>query len=306
MAEMGVAGATESASRTAELVSRLRPLSRVLYPGLAVALFLDHRYDAPVFRGLGGESLPSIALSLLLGTLVYFTYRSLVHPVVWFFQSRTLVGIPSRETHRRIVDSLQRNLEGTPVRDSILFSQACLAQFQAEALSQERRAETAAFNSGSHILYLTATLGLLFLLHDAALLPFLGRKLPDPPELAAWAILFVLGLVAAVIYDRIADYREVVAVWRHESGYQDIVSSALRSWPIGIHPISAAERATYLLGDGILIASLVFTGYAVVRVLRGDWSYYALAASLAFVLAWWWIVANPLLRRRRVGQRGSS
>ncbi|MBI2314325.1 MAG: hypothetical protein HYU77_17705 [Betaproteobacteria bacterium] len=230
---------------------------------------------------------------------MYFTYRSLVHPIVWFFQARTLVGMPSRETHRRIVDALQPNLNGSPARDSVLFSQACLAQFQAEALSRERRAETAAYNSGSHILYLTATLGLLFLLHDAALLPLLGRETPGTPELAAWAALLVVGLVAAVIYDRIADYREVVAVWRHERQYKDVVDSALRSWSIGTHPISATDRVAYLLGDGIMIASLIFAGYALVRGLRGDWSYYAFVGSAVFVVAWWWLVANPLLRRYR-------
>jgi len=264
----------ESASKAVEFLSRLGLLNRVLYPGLAVALFLEHRYNVPGFRGFGGESLPSIAWSLLLGTLVYFMYRALVHPIVWFFQARTLVGMPSRETHRRITDKIRNDLVGTPIRDSVFFSQACLAQFQAQSLSTQRRASTTAFNAGSHILYLTATLGILLLLHDTTLWPLWKHADPhnDPTkiELIAWCILFIFSLVAAVIYDRMADYREVVAVWQDEGQYQSLLETVLRSWPTGQHRFAWPERMMYIVGDGGLIAVICFATYVGIKVIRHE------------------------------------
>jgi hypothetical protein len=219
----------ESAGKAVQAVSQLRPLTRILYPGLAVALFIHLRYSAPVFHGLGSESLPSIALSILLGTLVYFTYRALVLPIVWRIQSRTS-GILTRETHRRLVDSISHELRGTTVRESIFFSQACLAQFQAETLTREQKADTAAYNSGSHILYLTATLGLLFFAHDivAPCLPVTAE--PVVGHFVAWILLFALGIAAGFVYDRNADYREAVGVWRNEDGYRKILEPVIRSW----------------------------------------------------------------------------
>lgn len=292
----------ESVNKTVEFLNRLGLLNRVLYPGLAVALFLEHRYNAPVFRGFGGESLPSITLSLLLGALVYFMYRAVVHPIVWFFQARTLVGMPSREAHRRIVDKIRNDLVGTPIRDSVFFSQACLAQFQTQFLSPQRRASTTTFNAGSHILYLTATIGFLLLLHDTTLWPLWIHADPrnDPTiiELIAWCILFVFGLVAAVIYDRMADYREVIAVWQNEGQYQSLLETVLRSWPTGQHRFTWSERMMYIIGDGGLIAVICFATYVGIKVIRHEWPLFWLLGAVVLVLLWWFVAANRLFRAR--------
>ncbi|MGA2069244.1 MAG: hypothetical protein ABSG86_30110 [Thermoguttaceae bacterium] len=227
---MNVTDPAEAATRSIDILSRLRPLTRILFPGVAVALFIYLRYDAPVFKGFGSDSLPSIALSLLLGTLVYFTYRALVLPVVWFLQARTPIGMPARETHKRIVDSINSTLHHSPVRDSVLFSQACLDQFQVELLTKERKAETTAYNSGSHILYLTATLGIGFLLHDLAASLFPVINAPQGLQFLAWTLMVVLGLAAAIVYDRSADYREVIMLWRHEQQYRELLDAMIKSW----------------------------------------------------------------------------
>jgi hypothetical protein len=220
----------ETATKTGEFISRLRPLTRILFPGLSVALFIHYRYDAPVFKGFGSDSLPSIALSLLLGTLVYFSYRAFLLPVVWFFQARTTVGMPARATHQRLVDSIDPALRGFPVRDSALFSQACLAHFQVQVLTKAHKADTSAYNSGSHILYLTATLGLAFLLHDVAAPMFPVVNAARAPHFIAWGLMVGLGIAAALIYDRSADYREVILLWRNEEQYREMLDAVIKSW----------------------------------------------------------------------------
>jgi len=227
---------------------------RVLYPGLAVALFLYHRYDQPVFKGIGQQEVPSIFLSLLLGTLVYLTYRGIVHPVVWFFQSRSpIIGIPQQRFHKMICDTL--SLKGT-IRESLRFSQACLARFQ-DHLNPQERAATWSLNSGSHLLYMTATIAMLFLLHDT----FFYHKAteagkfvaPVSGDLLAWSLLFIVGIVAGVSYDRNTDHREAITLYQNQEVYKEIVRKASECWPDGTRKLTWLEVKGFVRWPGIVV-----------------------------------------------------
>jgi len=134
---------------------------RILFPGVAVAIFLGYRHGINPFQGLG--QIPSLFLSILVGTMVYYIYRSMVHPCAQFLQRRSAIGIPQHQFHEKVCES--RGLEGV-IKTSTKFSQACLGVFQDTRLNAFEKANTYAYNSGSHLLYMTATLGLLLILHD--------------------------------------------------------------------------------------------------------------------------------------------
>lgn len=236
------------------LVNLIRISQRILYPGLAVALFLFHRYDIPVFKGFGPAELPSISLSLLLGTLIYFVYRGLIHPLIWFFQSKTpRIGIVAQTFHKRICEKL--NISGT-IKDSIQFSQACLAYFQLTTLDKKTREMTWSFNSGSHILYLTATIGFLFLIHDSI---FFDKATsihwikPEFLEIIAWSLLLIIGILSGLSYDRNADYREAIELFKNEQIYEDLIKNIKDGWPAGGEKITISDRLRYALWPGTLL-----------------------------------------------------
>jgi hypothetical protein len=268
------------AERTAleAIVGSLKLSPRILYPGLGVAVFLKWRYDLNPFEGLSGVGIPSLAFSLLAGTLVYYTYRSLVHPAIWFVQDHMPIGILTRRVHMSVLDEIAETLKSTPrsptlqrhqeflkkgmvklrdqLQDSRRFSQACLYSFQRQ-LSDQERAETYAFNSGSHLLYVTATLAAFFFLHDviaagtdcvprvqlAAVVDPLrydsmlrpisqaGGQLvcPTPWDLVAWFVVSIVGLAGALSYDRNADYREAVQAYLKRSTYRGILENLVEA-----------------------------------------------------------------------------
>lgn len=258
--------ATTGGAKVADNIARsLRLSPRILYPGAAVAVLLNHRYGINSFKGLTGESLPSLAFSLLVGALLYYFYRSILHPVIWVLQDGTPIGIQTRRLHQAIVSTiLAEDQARQPAHRRILyndnhwspphsirFSQACLALFQ-QRLPETQRAETHAFNSGTHLLFITTTIGLAFLLHDLIvmtqmcqptdLLGFSATPLvradpgpgvircPNAIAIAAWMALIVVGFVGGLTYDRNADYREAVAMYADESKYAEIVRRVLENW----------------------------------------------------------------------------
>lgn len=279
-------------------VSAVQRSQRILFPGAAIALFLHYRYGAPVFEGLGPRQVPSLFLSLLLGTLVYFGYKGLVHPLVWSFQRHApVVSIPQAVFHRKACAELK--IEGHVSR-STRFSQACLGHFQRSRLDPSERADTWGFNSGSHLLYMTATIGLAFLVHDvvffqrstppyassisgavstttpprdtsstiqerslgaAAVADWEWRN-PTPTNLLSWTLLLVIGLAGGMSYDRTADYREALTLYEHPHEYYGIVSNVAAHWPEGRARLGLMRVLSYFTWPGpwLLILAVILFG----------------------------------------------
>lgn len=219
---------------------------RILYPGVAIALFLNHRYGLGVFDGLGSQQVPSLFLSLLLGTLVYFSYRAIVHPIIQSFQGQTVVGIPQQVFHKRLCKEL--GLTGV-ICDSLRFSQACLGYFQTAYKDEIKSPDPSHFNSGSHLLYMTGTIGSCLFLHDAFLFNLKKTTYwvsPTPYDLVAWAILGLGGFAAAISYDRHADYREAIVLYQHEDKYKAVLEKVKTAWPEGMKVTTRKDRFDYI------------------------------------------------------------
>lgn len=219
---------------------------RILYPGVAIALFLSHRYSHGVFEGFGSQQVPSLFLSILLGTLVYFAYRAIVHPIIWFFQSRTPVGIPQQVLHRRLCKEM--GLDGV-IRNSVRFSQTCLGYFQKAHEDEIKAPSPSHYNSGSHLLYMTGTIGFCLLVHDALLFNMEKSAHWVPPtlyDLIAWALLMLVGFAAAISYDRNADYREAIVLYQHQHKYVAILQKVKTAWPEGCVVITREAQVAYI------------------------------------------------------------
>ena len=225
------------------LINFVRSSQRILYPGIAVALFIQFRYKKNLFES-SVEGVPTFLFAILIGTLVYFTYKGILHRIIWWIQSKyPKYGIPQYEIHKRIFNELvKENANLNPIKretlsENISFSQACLGQFQDEILSDKKKSKHWGFNAGSHLLYLTSTLAIGFLLHDLLLYNQKAENFyvdfisPGPTNLFIWFLLIILGLVAGVMFDRHADFKEAIQIVNNEKRYRDILQNIINIWP---------------------------------------------------------------------------
>lgn len=225
------------------LINFVRSSQRILYPGIAVALFIQFRYKKNLFES-SVEGVPTFLFAILIGTLVYFTYKGILHRIIWWIQSKyPKYGIPQYEIHKRIFNELvPENSAINPIKretlsKNISFSQACLGQFQDEVLSDKKKSKHWGFNAGSHLLYLTATLAIGFLLHDLLLYNqepkdfYINFVNPGQLNLVIWFLLIILGLVAGVMFDRHADFKEAIQIISNKKQYEDILQNVISVWP---------------------------------------------------------------------------
>ena len=194
----------------------LTNLGVALLPSAYCALFLFWRYgnEQPPrtfdVGPLSGIQVVLLAVSILLGILIYYFHRGLFHHFIWAVQKR-VYGIPQYQFHLRVCNDLGIN---GPVRDKVGVSQACLFLMQVDE-PEPYRTSTVAFNTGSHILYLTALTFSMACAHDfMACHPLWG---------VLWLALAFLFFAMALSYDRLADYREIVFLTQRKTKYSEIV-----------------------------------------------------------------------------------
>lgn len=222
------------------LISFIRSSQRILYPGIAVALFIQLRYKQNLFES-SVEGVPTFLFAILIGTLVYFTYKGILHRIIWWIQSKyPKYGIPQFEIHKKIFKELTQNelnlnsIKKEILSDNISFSQACLGQFQEEVLTDKKQSKHWGFNAGSHLLYLTATLGIVLLLHDLLLYDLPSSEVftkPNMFNLLSWFIMMIIGLTAGIMFDRHADFKEAIQIVNNKKQYEDILKNAITLWP---------------------------------------------------------------------------
>jgi len=225
---------SEGGSTMEFILKGLGRLGLALLPAVYSGLFVYWRYQEspwspscwqdPAALGLGFQAV-TVAVFVVWGVLLYFLYRGVVHRVILWVQRRW-VGLPQYEFHTRICDDL--GVQGD-IRKKIGISQACLFLTQADA-SVGYRSSTKSFNIGSHILYLSTLMFLLFSVHE-----LLSKWLHlQHSPFQCWVLCIFVGLAAfsfltGLAYDRLADFREVVFLARHENEYREIVSQLHKS-----------------------------------------------------------------------------
>lgn len=213
-------------------------LGVALLPSAYAMLFLYWRYGSPRLTSPFSENqmwgvgpyVFDLGAFIAFGILVYYLHRGVLHRAIWCLQ-RTIYGVPQFEFHQEVCKRL--GIEGR-VRNEISLSQACLFLTQVEEAPPYRVA-TEGFNTGSHVLYISFLMFLLFFFHDMAIWisPWGWWCMILPPSgasRAAFGLLSLLFLIVALAYDRLADYREIAFLTSRMETYARIVAQLHRNW----------------------------------------------------------------------------
>jgi hypothetical protein len=213
-------------------------LGVALLPSAYAMLFLYRRYCSPLLTSPFPEKemwgvgpyLFDLGAFVAFGILVYYLHRGVLHRAIWWLQ-RTVYGVPQFEFHQEVCKRL--GIEGR-VKNEISLSQACLFLTQAEE-RRPYRVATEGFNTGSHVLYISFLMFLVFFLHDMAvwISPWGWWRMIHPPSGSSrtvFGLLSLLFLAVALAYDRLADYREIAFLTSRMESYARIVAQLHRNW----------------------------------------------------------------------------
>lgn len=191
----------------------LNSFIRSIFPGIAFVGFIywRHWYGTEFNNGL--YFLLSV-LFLVFGVAFQAIYTGVLYFYVIRYIERRTVGIPQYNFHLSVADEIKApsSVRGFPT------AVACASYHLITNASPEFRNQFSLFCAFVHVLFMTAFLCLIFLLHDLIFTP------SNWPPIWVWALAFAILFVSGIVADRWqADERHLVFLRQHKGEYIKIL-----------------------------------------------------------------------------------
>lgn len=184
----------------------LNMFGRIVFPGVAIILFLFWKQGWPLFLEPG-------LFGFFIGLIVYPFYRATYFLLMRWLLSKTF-KIPQYDFHNSLVDSLQLS----PKLKTIWKASACASNVLQKKAPDNFLKELAIFNMFVHILYMTSLLSIGAIVYS--LYPLQAQ------EVVLWLIVFLVTSIAGLLLDHFqADPRETLFLKQYQKDYEEALKT---------------------------------------------------------------------------------